>query len=438
MRRLILVLILFCLLLAAGVVAAQTAVVPPTILHNTAVVNYPNDVTFRLEVAPDADVVEAVLNYDVAQFACLDVTTQVPVVVSDAVITWQWVMIRSGNPPPGAEMWWEWTLTDAQGHTTTTPRQTLTFTDERFSWRTVSADGINVHWYAGETVGPALLEAAVSGVALLENDMGIELQEGVDFYIYGSAADMRDAVLYVQDWAGGVAFTEYNVILMGVPPASVESWGRSTVRHELAHLVVGQFGRSCVGGRRPTWLEEGLAMYAEGEPSARVQADLAQGLADNSFAPLRSLSGPFPAHDSAASAAYSQSYSVVAFMRAAYGQEKLQELLLLLAEGEPYDPALEQVYGFNTDGLEAEWRASIGAPQRPFPPTPTPLSAAAVPTLAPLAAPVDVATPPAAAAPPPAAPAPATGICGLGLAPLFLLTLGLGFRRRIIKDACAK
>ena len=64
----------------------------------------------------------------------------------------------------------------------------------------------------------------------------------------------------VQEWAGGVAFTEYNTILMGVPPNIVDTRGVDVVPHELAHLVIGQYGRSCVGGSRPTWLEEGLAV----------------------------------------------------------------------------------------------------------------------------------------------------------------------------------
>lgn len=422
-------LLLFLLLLlgaSAQSTAAQTAVSP--VIANTATVNYPNDITFRLEVDPDVTIVDAVLTYDVAQTSCLDVSTQVPVAVNaptadGQVIEWQWVMIRSGNPPPGATLWWEWTVTDDAGNRYTTPRETLTLRDERFAWRRVSDGAVTVHWYDGDEVGPTLLDAAVSGLQLLQEDMGIELQQDVEFYIYGSAEEMRDAVLYIQDWAGGVAFPEYNVILMGVPPGIADSWGRSTVRHELAHLVVGQFGQSCVGGRRPTWLEEGLAMYAEGAPSEQVRSDLARGVRENSFAPVRSLNGAFPAHDAEASSAYSQSYSLVTFLREAYGQEKIQALLLALAQGAGTDAALEQVYGFNVDGLEQAWRTWIGVAQRPIPPTPTPLVAANVPTAVPLAAPVDVPTPPAAAAAPPEAeaPAPAISICGVGLVPLLLL-----------------
>ena len=95
--------------------------------------------------------------------------------------------------------------------------------------------------------------------------MGIQLQNDVQFYIYGSAADMRDAVLYVQDWAGGVAFDEYNTILIGVTPDSAADWGRSTVRHELAHLGTGQVARSCVSGYRPPRPAGGLGTWPERE-----------------------------------------------------------------------------------------------------------------------------------------------------------------------------
>lgn len=420
----------FALFLPSRMVA-QTAV---SSTRNDAILNYPHDVRFVLDLPADSDVTGAALTYDVAKTSCLDAAAQVPVelTATDAGLTaeWTWVMSRSGNPPPGAELTWQWTLTHADGRTTTTSPQNLTFTDDRFDWRTVSAEGVTLHWYRGDEVGPLLLEAAVAGLDTLERDMGIDLQEDVDLYIYGSAADMRQALLYVQEWAGGVAFDEYNTILIGVAPASAASWGRSTVRHELAHLVVGQFGWSCVGGSRPTWLNEGLAVYAEGAPQPDIVASLEQAAQANSFEPLRSLNGPFSAHGAAAGIAYAQSYSIVDFLLERYGRAAMQDLLLALAAGSSTDAALEQVYGFNVDGLEQAWRAEMGLPERPFPPTPTPLSGAAVPTVAPLGKPANVPTPPAAAEPPPAVaeiPAVNSGICGFGLIPL--LVVGLFFRR---------
>ncbi len=421
-----LLLLFLFLLWGSPTPALQAQTFTPTINRNEAVINFPNDVTFHLEVDPATPIVTAELAYDVPQFSCLESAAHVPVEVNGSRLEWQWVMIRSGNPPPGTQLWWEWRLTDANGNTYTTPRQTAQLEDGRFDWRAVQAEGITLNWYEGDEVGPMLLESAVAGLDRLENDMGIQLSSEVQFFIYGNATEMRDAVLYIQDWAGGVAFSEYNTILMGVEPGIAASWGVPTVRHELAHLVIGQFGRSCLGGRRPTWLEEGLAVYAEGTPQTYVLQDIETGIQNNSFQPLRSLNGAFPAHGEAAGIAYSQSYSTVVFLLETYGQEKMSGLLLALAEGATYDEALQQVYGFNVDGLELAWREHLGLAARQIPPTPTPILAANIPTIVPFGVPNNVPTPESAAATavPLAAAEPATtpGPCTLGLIlPLLLV-----------------
>lgn len=394
---------------------------------------YPRRVTFRLDVDAPAEITQATLHYDVSKVSCLDGGATVPVTIEGDNLQWTWEMVRSGNPPPGTAVTWSWTLTDADGHTLTTPPQTHTFTDIRYNWRTVEADNLKLHWYEGN-VGPTLLNAAVDGLERLENEMGIELQAEVNLFIYGDTADMRDAVLYIQDWAGGVAFSEYNVILMGIPPSLANTWGQDVVPHELAHLVVAQYGRSCVGGSRPNWLEEGLAVYAEGDPSPEIRADIERGLANNSFEPLRSLNGAFSAHGTEAGIAYSQSYSTVAYLLETYGREPLQQLILTLAEGKSTDAALEEVYGFNVDGLELAWRAHLGLPARDIPPTPTPINPAAIPTIVPEGLPASLPTPPSAAAtavPLTNTPAANPGICNVGLIPLLLVGLFFARRRRI-------
>ncbi|MFQ5420361.1 MAG: peptidase MA family metallohydrolase, partial [Anaerolineae bacterium] len=396
----------------------------PAVVRNEAVVDFPNAVMFALELAEDSSVVEAVLTYDVERFSCLDVAANVPLAVEGNRVEWEWVLTRSGNLPPGTTLWWEWTLIDAAGNESTTPRQTMTITDDRFNWRMLAAEGVHLYWYDGDEVGPLLLDAAVSGLHRLESEMGIELQDDVQIFIYGDADEMREALLYVQGWAGGAAFPEYNTVLMGVEPRLADTWGLDVVPHELAHLVVAQFGRSCVGGSRPTWLDEGLAMVAEGEPAEDVLNDINSGIQSDAFEPLRSLNGSFAADYDQAGMSYSQSYSVVDYLLNTYGAEKMQQLLLVLARGAGYDEALEQVVGMNVDGLEAEWRAAVGAPPRTLPPTPTPLQAAAVPTYALSGLPEDVPTPASAADPPPQVNTerPSAPVCGLGIIlPLLLV-----------------
>lgn len=429
---------------AATATAAPTAIIPPLPVVNDAVspppgliaddralVDFPQSVTFQLDLQPGHQIVDARLAYRLDKRACLTVDAEAAATLTGDRAEWQWAMVRSGNPPPGVQLSWVWKLTDAAGNVFTTPEQSLTLSDDRFQWRSVEQDGIRVNWYAGEEVGPLLLEAAVAGRAQLQNELGITPEGLIQFFIYGSAAEMRDAVLYAQDWAGGLAFTEYDTILMGVEPDIVESWGQPAVRHELAHLAIDQFGWSCIGGHRPTWLNEGLGVYAEGEPDEEQLADIAGGIENDAFTPLRSLNGAFPAHDAGASLAYSQSYSVVNYLISTYGAEKLRALLTTLAAGAGYDEALERTYGLNTDALELEWRAAIGAPPRVIPPTPTPVTAAGIPTVQPLSSNRPMPTPVESAAAPDAESTPLN--CGLMAAPLLLFGLAAGrrpFRRR--------
>ncbi|VAW34181.1 hypothetical protein MNBD_CHLOROFLEXI01-1282 [hydrothermal vent metagenome] len=404
-----------------------------TVTKNEALVDFPQSVTFQLELADASDVAEVSLVYEVDRFSCLEANTAVPIELNNNKAEWTWEMVRSGNPPPGATLNWWWQITDRSGNVSTTPSQSHTFVDDRFEWQTVTAPNIRLHWYEGDDVGPMLLEAAVAGLDQLQNEMGIALDSEVQIFIYGESDDMRDAVLYIQEWAGGVAFSEYNIILIGVPPNIAESWGRPTVRHELAHLVVGQFGRSCVGGSRPTWLNEGLAVFAEGTPGETIQQDLANAIESNQFEPVRSLNGAFPSHGPEAGIAYSQSYSVVDFLLDSYGQEKMQALLLTLAAGARYDEALEAVYGFNVDNLEVAWRKSLALPQREIPATPTAVSAASIPTIEPFGLPESVPTEPAAAAtavPPATTSIPGGGICNLTILPLLLIGFVIISRRR--------
>lgn len=418
-------------------VQPPVAAVDAVVTSNQAAVNFPNDVAFELQYRSERPLRAARLTFDVEQTSCVPAVTVVPVEPeTPGVLSWRWVMVRSGNPPPGATLWWEWTLTDADGRTLVTPRQTIALEDTRFDWRTVAGERIRLNWYRGDAVGPLLLQAAETALGRLENEMGILLEGGATFYIYGNAAAMRDAVLYRNDWAGGVAFADYNTILIGVEPSQAADWGVRVVAHELAHLVLGQFGRSCLGGSRPTWLEEGLAQAAEGATAAETARALRRAIADNALIPLRSLNGAFPAHDSGALLAYAQSESVVRYLLERDGPQAMQALVLTLADATPLDAALQATHGLTVDELELAWRAAVGAPPRVIPPTPTPPLAAAVPTIPPVAAGSAVPTPVAPPVAPTAEPAgPLAGLralCGLGTAVPLLLTAALIWRRRRI------
>jgi hypothetical protein len=149
-------------------------------------------------------------------------------------------------------------------------------------------------------------------------------------------------------------------------------------------VLVGHLTFSCLGDV-PTWLNEGLAVYSEGELDTYSQQQLEDAIRNDTLLTIRSLSGGFSEIADKALLSYSQSYSIVKFLIETYGQDKMTALLISLRDGNTIDDALIQTYGFDIEGLEDAWRQAIGAKpqtvsaQPTVQPTPT-----YVPTIVPI------------------------------------------------------
>jgi len=64
---------------------------------------------------------------------------------------------------------------------------------------------------------------------------------------------------------------------------------------------------------------------------------------------------------------YGQSWSLVKYLNDTYGPEKFAQIFAEIKGGKRIDAALEAAYGFDQDGLDNEWRAANGLPQRETP-----------------------------------------------------------------------
>ena len=194
------------------------------------------------------------------------------------------------------------------------------------------------------------------GLASLE--LGRDLVQPIQAFIYADAEDVRGAILFAQEWTGGLAFGSHNILLITISPERVEEEIGGLV-HELTHLLIQELTFNCFRGL-PPWLNEGLATYAEGPLAPYQQSALDRAAAEDTLITLRSLSSSFPASHRGADLSYAQSQSLVAYLIDIYGWPKMRELLAVFQEGSTYDDALLQVYGFSMDALDHEWRASLG------------------------------------------------------------------------------
>lgn len=368
--------ILVLLLSFAPLGQARAAALPASVSEDKAILQFPDSVTFQADIASSATVASVTLEYGADQLTCGTVVAKAFPVFQPAAnvsVSWTWDMRQSGSLPPGETIWWRWRIVDANGQETVTEQKTVTWIDSTHRWQTITEGGLRLHWYSGDqTFAQSLLDAASAGLERLRNDAGLSLDAPVDFYIYANTNDMRDAVLYEPSWTGGQAFPINDIVILGVSKQDLD-WGKDSIVHELTHVLVGHRTFSCLGDV-PTWLNEGLAVYSEGRLDPISQSQLDDAIKNNTLLSIRSLSGGFSEVRDKATLSYSQSYSVVKFLIETYGQEKMNDLLLALRDGATVDDALQQIYGFNVEGLEAEWRKAIQT---------RPMAASALPTAQP-------------------------------------------------------
>lgn len=351
----VLVTALFLVLLCPALVQAQAGL---TILGSSAEAEFPSELNFNLSAESNADITDVRLHYAVDRESFAEVTSEVYIeFVPDTTVDvqWAWDMRKTGGLPPGSSVEYWWTVEDASGDKVQTTPTKVRFDDNRYLWQSLTKEKVTIYWYEGEqSFAEELMSAAQQALARLAEETGAYLKKPVKMYIYANSQDLQGAMIFPQEWTGGVAFTRYGIIAIGIDPSNL-LWGERSIAHELSHLVVHQMTFNPYIAL-PTWLDEGLAMYTEGTLSAGFVDYITEAIEENGLISVRSLSSPFSAYSSQATLSYAESYSVVEFLITSYGQDKMLELLTTFSEGSSYDGALERVYGFDMDGLDALWR----------------------------------------------------------------------------------
>lgn len=331
-----------------------------SVLDSSVEAHFPTALVFKLEAESNTDIVDTRLHYQVDRMSYAEVTSEAWPAFSPSghiETSWTWDMRRSSLPPDAVVRYW-WTLRDAGGAVRETEQKTISFVDGRYDWERLTEGQINLLWYeGGASFAGELMDVCQQGLRRLTEDIGASPEGSIDIYVYASAGDLQGAMIFPQEWTGGAAFTEFGTIAIGIAPDRLE-WGKRALVHELTHLVVHQATFNPYGDL-PTWLDEGLAMYNEGELGAAFRSRLESGVRDGNLISVRTLCSPFSAHPERAYLAYAESYSLVDYVISEYGGGAMLELLDVFAAGSSYDGALEEVYGFDIEGLDRRWRDHV-------------------------------------------------------------------------------
>jgi hypothetical protein len=359
-KRFLPIILLVILLLTPTVVHAQENI---SVLDSSTENHFPTALVFKLKVESPSDITEIRLNYQVEKMNFAKVISEAwPEFIPSPSVETQWIWdMRNSSLPPSAVVRYWWIIENKSGSKLITPVTTIRFTDNRYSWQSLSSGKLTLYSYeSNQSVAQELLTAALQAIDKLAADTGVHLEDPVDLYIYANSKDLQGSMIFPREWTGGVAFTQYSIIAIGISPQNLD-WGKNALAHELGHMVTHQITFSPYGANLPTWLDEGLAMHAEGQLDANLQSYLKKAIANQKLISIRSLSSPFSAISEEAYLSYAESQSIVEFLIQNYGKDKMSSMLNLLKEGHSIDEALTDVYGVDQDGLDQLWRKSLTA-----------------------------------------------------------------------------
>jgi len=357
-RKICLVSLTLCLLLVSGgtmVTGAQTDI---SVIRNSTDIGFPHSIGFTLEAESSRDITDIRLKYTVDRHSFARVTSEVLFDFEPdeyVKVSWYWDFAKTGGLPPGAEINYWWLIEDESGNTEKTETSAVNFDDNRYEWRQINQEELTLYWYDGDkSFADELMDTAQEALKMLSKDTGAGLSEAVSIYIYDSYEALRQSLIFPQEWTGGQAFTYYNTLVIGIDPENLK-WGKRAMVHELTHIVTHQMTFNPYGGI-PTWLNEGLSMYAEGNLESNYTSMLKWAIDTDEMLSVQSLASPFSSDRQIAYLSYAQSYKLVEYLINEYGRAKMNHLLGVFKEGSGYDEALLEVYGFDMDGLNDLWR----------------------------------------------------------------------------------
>jgi hypothetical protein len=324
----------------------------------------PDGIQFRVSAQGDQPIVKVRLRYTVLPDGSpASATPFGPLPEFEPATTLSAGLIVGGDEylAPGTRIDYYWEVEDASGETATSAEATIVYEDVRFDWKSVSDDDVTVHYYSGsEDDARAMLEESHDVLAEMSDLLAATVDFPVNVRIYGSKEDMQPALMRRSEeyesrvTTAGVRVSSDTVLVLG-------EVSFTTLRHELAHVVTAVAGEGPYSSL-PFWLDEGTAVYAQQDAEGFGDA-VERAIDRGNVLSVRSLTST-QGDPTKVNLAYGQSWSLVSFLVDEYGEDKFAGLFAEMKSGKTTDAALEAVYGFDQDGLENEWRASVGLPPR--------------------------------------------------------------------------
>ncbi|HEY0095483.1 MAG TPA: hypothetical protein VGB96_14225 [Archangium sp.] len=157
-------------------------------------------------------------------------------------------------------------------------------------------------------------------------------------------------------WAVALAYPSHRIVLLNALTMAGPE-GMVTLRHELAHVALGQLARGW-----PRWFQEGLAQNLTGENwSMTHYTALFRAVTQEKVFRFEHLHDAWPDLPADVEIAYAQSAAFVAWLSAKYGPEGMGRLVDEVATGQPFEQAFGKAFSSSLWVEELAWREGLAA-----------------------------------------------------------------------------
>lgn len=250
-----------------------------------------------------------------------------------------------------------WVLKTAVGDEIRLPEQNFVYADNQFEWQNLAQGSTTVYWTGNDAaLGQIALDVVTEARPTLQMLVTMPAEMPLAIYIYPTSADLRAALrLTGRDWVGAHAAPELGVLLVtAVNIRTATTDLGQNLPHEMMHFYLYQMMPDNYE-QLPVWLNEGLATLVELTPRPVYETVLTTAVADQNTIPFAQLCTSLPTDDEQTLLAYAQSLSLMQYIQAEYGTQKLRELIAIYGDGADCQTGPARALSTSLTDLNQDW-----------------------------------------------------------------------------------
>jgi len=224
------------------------------------------------------------------------------------------------------------------------------------------ARGVRVYHHRGdEAKARDVVRTTGHAFGQMEEVLGVRVRDPVEIILARGEEEFRHwAGDATPEWALAVARRGRRLVVIDVG----KTWDTPandlllTLRHELAHIAIGQVEEDA-GTGVPLWFHEGVAVWMAGYRFGIDQRPFVRAAARGKLIPFDDLIATFPERRRRAALAYLQSEDFIYYLMTIEGGDAVKHLLDAVRRTGSFDEAFFRTMGSARRDLEGEWRREL-------------------------------------------------------------------------------